>query len=379
MIPYGRQEVLQEDIDSVIEVLNSDFLTQGPIVPKFEDKLCNITGAKYTVASNSATSALHLACLSLGLGSGDILWTSPITFVASVNCALHCNASVDFIDIDSNTGLISLEKLKEKLNQAEIIGKLPKIIIPVHFAGQPCDMEEIFNLGRKYGFKIIEDAAHAIGAIYKGSYVGNCLYSDITVFSFHPVKIVTSGEGGASLTNNPEIASKMRLLRSHGITRDKKDMHNPSDNSWYYEQIDLGYNYRMTDIHAALGLSQLKRLDEYVDRRIEIVNHYNDKLSFNKFFSLGQKNDRRSSWHLFVIRIDGEKKIRDDLINVLREKGVAVNLHYIPIYKHPFISHKIFLEGAEDYYDSALTIPLFPKMSFNDVEFVSQIINKYFN
>jgi UDP-4-amino-4,6-dideoxy-N-acetyl-beta-L-altrosamine transaminase len=379
VIPYGRQDIAQEDIDSVIEVLNSDFLTQGPVVPKFEDKLCNLTGAKYSIASNSATSALHLACLSLGLGNGDTLWTSPITFVASVNCALHCNANVDFIDVDPNTGLISIEKLKEKLKQAEIKGNLPKIIIPVHFAGQPCNMEEIFILGKKYGFKIIEDAAHALGAKYKGGYVGNCLYSDITVFSFHPVKIVTSGEGGASLTNDPVLASKMRLLRSHGITRDKREMQNPSDASWYYEQIDLGYNFRMTDIHAALGLSQIKRLEEYVERRIELVNLYKDKLSYNGFSSLEQKDNRRSSWHLFIIRIDGAKKLRDELITVLRENEVAVNLHYIPVYKHPYFNQKIFLKGAEDYYDSALTVPLFPKMTINDVEYVSLIINNYFN
>ena len=375
MIPYGRHDIAQEDIESVVEVLKSDFLTQGPVVPKFEKKLCQITGANHSVVSNSATSALHLSCLALGLGSGDILWTSPITFVASVNCALYCSALVDFIDVDPNNGLISIDKLKEKLEKADIEGKLPKVLIAVHLAGQPCDMKEICFLGKKYDFKIIEDAAHAIGAIYKGESVGNCHYSDITVFSFHPVKIITSGEGGASLTNDPGLASRMRLLRSHGITRNVEEMIYPSEESWYYEQIDLGYNYRMTDIQAALGVSQLTRLDEYINRRIEIVNYYSEKLSFNNFFPLEQKNDRRSSWHLYIIRLAGEKKLRNHLATVLKKNEIGVNLHYIPVYKHPYINFKGSLDGAEEYYDSALTIPLFPAMSFDDVDFISSIIN----
>ena len=375
MIPYGRHDIAQEDIESVVEVLKSDFLTQGPVVPKFEKKLCQITGANHSVVSNSATSALHLSCLALGLGSGDILWTSPITFVASVNCALYCSALVDFIDVDPNNGLISIDKLKEKLEKADIEGKLPKVLIAVHLAGQPCDMKEICFLGKKYDFKIIEDAAHAIGAIYKGESVGNCHYSDITVFSFHPVKIITSGEGGASLTNDPGLASRMRLLRSHGITRNVEEMIYPSEESWYYEQIDLGYNYRMTDIQAALGVSQLTRLDEYINRRIEIVNYYSEKLSFNNFFPLEQKNDRRSSWHLYIIRLAGEKKLRNHLATVLKKNEIGVNLHYIPVYRHPYINFKESLDGAEEYYDSALTIPLFPAMSFDDVDFISSIIN----
>jgi UDP-4-amino-4,6-dideoxy-N-acetyl-beta-L-altrosamine transaminase len=375
VIPYGRHDIAQEDIESVVEVLKSDFLTQGPVVPKFEKKLCQITGANHSVVSNSATSALHLSCLALGLGSGDILWTSPITFVASVNCALYCSALVDFIDVDPNNGLISIDKLKEKLQKADIEGKLPKVLIAVHLAGQPCDMEEICFLGKKYDFKIIEDAAHAIGAIYKGESVGNCHYSDITVFSFHPVKIITSGEGGASLTNDPGLASRMRLLRSHGITRNVDEMIYPSEESWYYEQIDLGYNYRMTDIQAALGVNQLTRLDEYINRRIEIVNYYSEKLSFNNFFPLEQKNDRRSSWHLYIIRLAGEKKLRNHLVTVLKKNEIGVNLHYIPVYRHPYINFKGSLDGAEEYYDSALTIPLFPAMSFDDVDFISSIIN----
>jgi len=375
VIPYGRQDIVQEDIESINEVLKSDFLTQGPVVPKFEKKLCQLTTAEYSVVSNSASSALHLSCLALGLSSGDILWTSPITFVASANCAFYCGATVDFVDIDPKSGLMSVEKLKEKLHKSEKEGKLPKIIIPVHLAGQPCDMEEIYILGKKYGFKIIEDAAHAIGAKYKGEYVGNCRYSDITVFSFHPVKIITTGEGGASLTNDLKLASRMKLLRSHGITRDRNQMEHPKDDSWYYEQIDLGYNYRMTDIQAALGISQLKRLDHYVDRRLEIAKYYNKKLNFNNYDSLQQKTDRTSSWHLYIIRFIRGKIDRNRLASALSKHEIGVNLHYIPLYRHPYIDFQGSLDGAENYYDSSLTIPLFPGMSETDVDYISNIIN----
>ena len=327
MIPYGRQDITKDDIESVNEVLESDFLTQGPTIPRFERKLCQFTGANHSVVLNSCTSALHLSCLALGLGPGDILWTSPITFVASANCAFYCGATVDFVDIEPSTGLMSVERLKEKLIKSEKEGKLPKIIIPVHLAGQPCDMEEIYLLGKQYGFNIIEDAAHAIGAEYKGNSVGNCRYSDITVFSFHPVKIITTGEGGAALTNNTELANRMKLLRSHGITRNQDEMMKISKESWYYEQIDLGYNYRMTDIQAALGITQLNKIDKYLNKRKNIAKHYSRSLNLDKVAPLEQKNDRRSSWHLYIIRITGGRNERNRLSSVLNKFEIGVNVH----------------------------------------------------
>ena len=375
MIPYGRQDITKDDIESVNEVLESDFLTQGPTIPRFERKLCQFTGANHSVVLNSCTSALHLSCLALGLGPGDILWTSPITFVASANCAFYCGATVDFVDIEPSTGLMSVERLKEKLIKSEKEGKLPKIIIPVHLAGQPCDMEEIYLLGKQYGFNIIEDAAHAIGAEYKGNSVGNCRYSDITVFSFHPVKIITTGEGGAALTNNTELANRMKLLRSHGITRNQDEMMKISKESWYYEQIDLGYNYRMTDIQAALGITQLNKIDKYLNKRKNIAKHYSRSLNLDKVAPLEQKNDRRSSWHLYIIRITGGRNERNRLSSVLNKFEIGVNVHYIPLYKHPYINFEGFLEGAEKYYDSALTIPLFPGISLEDVDYISNLIN----
>ena len=360
IIPYGRQDITEDDIESVVEVLRSDFLTQGPAVPAFEQKLCDYTGAKHAVAVNSCTSALHIACLALDLGSSDILWTSPITFVASANCALYCGASIDFVDIEPDTALMSVEKLKEKLEYAEKAGKLPKIVIPVHFAGQPCDMKEIHALSQQYGFKIIEDAAHAIGAKYQSQTVGNCRYSDITVFSFHPVKIITTGEGGAAMTNSLLLAERMELLRSHGITRDPVKMQNKPDGTWYYEQIYLGFNYRMTDIQAALGLSQLNRLDKYVSQRSDISKWYDEQFRNTTFDSLIQKPNRESSYHLYIVSIRDGKQTRDKIFNGLRENGIGVNLHYIPIYKHPFFNMNTHLENTEYYYDRAITIPIYP-------------------
>jgi UDP-4-amino-4,6-dideoxy-N-acetyl-beta-L-altrosamine transaminase len=372
-IPYGRQEITQKDIDAVIQTLKSDFLTQGPAVPLFEQKLCSYTGARYSIAVNSCTSALHIACLALGLGPGDILWTSPITFVASANCALYCGASVDFVDIEPDTALMSVEKLKDKLEWAEKEGKLPKIVIPVHFAGQPCDMEEIYNLGQKYGFKIIEDAAHAIGSKYKGESIGSCKYSDITVFSFHPVKIITTGEGGAAMTNSPSLADKMELLRGHGITRDLDKMHNTPDGSWYYEQIDLGFNYRMTDIQAAIGVSQLDRLDQYVIRRKEIVSWYNDFFVNNSIIMpLKSKLNVDSAHHLYVVKIMGRKDERNFVYDKLRGLGIGVNVHYIPIYRQPYYSFKHDkLPGAEDYFKKTISLPLFPTISQKEMRFVA--------
>ena len=360
IIPYGRQDITEDDIESVVEVLRSDFLTQGPAVPAFEQKLCDYTGAKHAVAVNSCTSALHIACLALDLGSSDILWTSPITFVASANCALYCGASIDFVDIEPDTALMSVEKLKEKLEYAAKEGKLPKIVIPVHFAGQPCDMKEIHTLSQQYGFKIIEDAAHAIGAKYQSQTVGNCRYSDITVFSFHPVKIITTGEGGAAMTNSLLLAERMELLRSHGITRDPVKMQNKPDGTWYYEQIYLGFNYRMTDIQAALGLSQLNRLDKYVSQRSDISKWYDEQFRNTTFDSLIQKPNRESSYHLYIVSIRDGKQTRDKIFNGLRENGIGVNLHYIPIYKHPFFNMNTHLENTEYYYDRAITIPIYP-------------------
>jgi UDP-4-amino-4,6-dideoxy-N-acetyl-beta-L-altrosamine transaminase len=363
MIPYGRQDINEDDIKAVVEILRSDFITQGSAVPTFENKLCDYTGAKYAIAVNSCTSALHIACLALGLGSGDVLWTSPITFVASANCALYCNATVDFVDIEPDTALMSVENLKEKLEQAEKDGVLPKVVIPVHFAGQSCDMKEIYNLSKQYGFKIIEDAAHAIGAKYQNEIVGNCRYSDITVFSFHPVKIITTGEGGVAMTNDQYLSEKMNLLRSHGITRDINKMRVTSGKPWYYEQIDLGFNYRMTDIQASLGISQLLRLDDFIVKRNDASTWYDNQFSELEVNPLIVKADRESSRHLYVIKINEKENNKESLFRFLINKGIGVNVHYIPLYRQWYYGHDSTLRGAEQYYKEALTIPIFPSIS----------------
>jgi UDP-4-amino-4,6-dideoxy-N-acetyl-beta-L-altrosamine transaminase len=375
MIPYGKQDISDDDINSVIEVLKSDFLTQGPIVPKFENALCSYTGASYSIATNSATSSLHIACLALGLGPGDILWTSPITFVASANCALYCHASVDFVDVDPSTALMSIDNLREKLENAKAIGKLPKIVVPVHFSGQSCDMQSIYDLGIEYGFSIIEDAAHAIGAYYKGQPVGNCRFSDITVLSFHPVKIITTGEGGASLTNNKSLAHKMKMFRSHGIERVENKNKNVTSDSWIYDQKLLGYNYRMTDISAALGISQLKRLDYYVSKRLEIVTWYNEKISELDLKPLQIGSNNKSSHHLYVVRLNSKSLIRGKVFDYMRESGIGVNVHYIPVYKHSYFNSDIQLIGAEEYYNSAITLPLFPHIKINELEKVVKTLH----
>jgi len=384
MIPYGKQEITEEDIEAVVKVLRSDFLTQGPAVPAFEQKLCDYTGAEYAIAVNSCTAALHVACLALELGSGDILWTSPITFVASANCALYCGASVDFVDIEPDTALMSVEKLKEKLQKAEKEGNLPKIVVPVHFAGQPCDMKEIHLLGQKYGFKIIEDAAHAIGSRYKGEATGSCRYSDITVFSFHPVKIITTGEGGVALTNDLQLAERMELLRSHGITRDREKMVEESHGPWYYEQVDLGFNYRMTDLQAALGSSQLTRLDLYVSRRDEIACWYDDQFKSLSVIPLDRKLDRNSAHHLYVIRVESGEDEKRRFHQQLGEAGVGVNLHYIPVYRQPYNrrvvqdgqGEEILLEGAEGYYARAVSLPIYPTIQPVQMEQVVHAVSK---
>ena len=369
MIPYGRQEITTADVESVIAVLTSDFLTQGPAVPRFEASVASHVNVNHAVAVNSATSALHIACLALDLGTGDILWTTPITFVASANCALYCNASVDFVDIDPKTYNISVVALKEKLVKAERIGKLPKVLVAVHLCGQPCEMDEIHRLSQVYGFKIIEDASHAIGGKYKGEFIGNCRYSDITVFSFHPVKIITTAEGGMALTNDAKLAEKMQLLRSHGITRDTDKMTHEADGPWYYQQIELGYNYRMTDIQAALGASQMTRLDQYVSIRHLLVDQYNSKLESLQITRPWQHPDSYSAFHLYVIRLNKEniQKSHLEVFNYLRDSDIGVNLHYIPVHTQPYYQKLGFKSGdfpeAEKYYSEAISLPLYATLS----------------
>jgi UDP-4-amino-4,6-dideoxy-N-acetyl-beta-L-altrosamine transaminase len=366
IIPYGRQDINQADIDAVVNVLLSDYLTQGPVVPAFEKAVADYCGAQHAVAVNSATSALHIACLALDVGKGDIVWTTPITFVASANCALYCGATVDFVDIDPNTYNLSVERLEEKLIQAEKIGKLPKVVIPVHLCGQPCDMAAIHALSQQYGFRIIEDASHAIGGKYKGEPIGNCRYSDITIFSFHPVKIITTGEGGMAVTNDSALAKHLRLLRSHGISSTPEDMQpRPSQEIWNYQQIDLGFNYRMTDIHAALGLSQMQRLDEFVTKRHAIAKRYDQQLSDLPVVTPWQHPDGFSSYHLYVIRLklDAINKTHRQVYEALRAAGILVNLHYIPVYRQPYYEKMGFNEGccpeAERYYMEAISIPMY--------------------
>ena len=368
MIPYGRQDISQQDIDAVVSVLQSDFLTQGPQVGAFEQAIMDACESQYAVAVNSATSALHIACIALGLTKGDWLWTTPNTFVASANCGLYCDAQVDFVDIDPQTYNMCAKELEEKLIRAEKSDKLPKIVVPVHFSGQPCDMEAIYKLSKEYGFKIIEDASHAIGGKYKSKPIGNCQYSDITVFSFHPVKIVTTAEGGMAVTNNAELAQKLDLLRSHGITRDTSLMTKPADGPWYYEQIDLGLNYRMTDLQAALGVSQMQRLDSFVAKRHKLAQRYNELLKELPVTIPWQHEDSYSGLHLYVIRLQLNKinKTHLEVFQGMRDAGILVNLHYIPVHMQPYYQNLGFEIGqfpqAEQYYKEAMSIPMFPNM-----------------
>jgi UDP-4-amino-4,6-dideoxy-N-acetyl-beta-L-altrosamine transaminase len=369
MIPYGRQDITQEDIDSVVAVLRSDFLTQGPMVPRFEQLVAQHVGAKHALAVNSATSALHIACMALGLGPGDWLWTTPITFVASANCGLYCGAKVDFVDIDPRTYNLCPIALEHKLEQAKQEGRLPKVVVPVHLCGQPCDMAAIHALAQRYGFKIIEDASHAIGGKYKGEFIGNGRYSDITVFSFHPVKIITTAEGGMALTNHDDLAAKMALHRSHGITRDPAQMTHAPDGPWYYQQVGLGYNYRMTELQAALGVSQMQRLDDYVARRHALARRYDELLAPLPVTLPWQHPDGYSGLHLYVIRLklDQIQQTHRQVFEFLRQQGIGVNLHYIPVHTQPYYQQMGFKVGdfpqAERYYAEAISLPLFQTMT----------------
>ncbi len=370
MIPYGKQEITQQDIDAVIDVLKSDFLTQGPQVPQFEESIKNAVNADYALAVNSATSALHIACLALGVGKGDVVWTTPITFVASANCALYCGADVDFVDIDPETYNLSPNLLEQKLLHAKQNNlPFPKVVIPVHLCGQPCEMNKIHALSDEFGFAIIEDASHAIGGRYKNRPIGDCEYSDITVFSFHPVKIVTTAEGGVATTNNRALAEKMSLFRSHGITRDTSLMTEESHGGWYYEQIDLGFNYRMTEMQAALGVSQMTRLHDFVAKRNELALRYDELLKGLPLVTPVQIKDSYSGRHLYVIRLKlddislSHKRVFDEL----RTKGIGVNLHYIPVHTQPYYQNMGFHIGdfpqAEAYYQEAISLPMFHLMT----------------
>lgn len=376
MIPYGRQNISPADIQAVVEVLQSDWLTQGPAVPAFEQAVAEYCGAAHGVAVNSATSALHLACLALGVGPGDRVWTSAITFAASANCVLYCGASVDFVDIDPDTYNLSVDCLTEKLENAERQGCLPKVVIPVHLCGQSCDMTAIRALSQQYGFKIIEDASHAIGGKYLGEPVGNCRYSDISVFSFHPVKIVTSGEGGMVLTNDAALARRMALLRSHGITREPAEMTGETEGDWYYQQVELGFNYRLTDIQAALGLSQLNRLDEFVAKRQALATTYTQMLESLPVVTPWQHADQYSAFHLYAIRLklDQIGKSRKQVFDALRANGVGVNVHYLPVYLHPYYQKLGFQSGycpvAEAYYQEAISLPLFPDLQAEQQQYI---------
>jgi UDP-4-amino-4,6-dideoxy-N-acetyl-beta-L-altrosamine transaminase len=373
-IPYGRQHVTEEDIAAVAAVLRSDFLTQGPTVPRFEAAVAARVGARYAVASNSATSSLHLACLALGVGPGDAVWTTPITFVASANCARYCGAEIDLVDIDPQSLAISPARLAEKLAAAEARGRLPKVVIPVHLGGQPAAMAEIGALAKRYGFRVIEDASHAIGGRYRGGPVGDGRFSDITVFSFHPVKIVTTGEGGVAVTNDETLARRMALLNSHGTTRDPAAMSGPSDGPWFYEQVALGHNYRMTDIQAALGLSQLDRLDAYVARRHALAARYDALLAGLPVATPWRDPEDYSALHLYIVRVPGGAERRRAVFEAMLAAGVRVNVHYIPLYRHPDFA-RCGLDPADypeagRYYAGAMTLPLFPTLAEADQDVV---------
>jgi len=383
MIPYGKQDLSDDDIAAVVEVLKSDYLTQGPKVPEFEQAVAQYCGAKFASATNSATSALHIACLALDVGEGDTVWTSPISFVASSNCALYCGATVDFVDIDIHSGNLCVQRLSDKLKQAKLKNTLPKVLTVVHLAGNSCDMEEIHKLSQHYHFSIIEDASHAIGASYKEYKVGCCQYSDISIFSFHPVKIITTAEGGMALTNQAELAEKMQLFRSHGITSDTGKMTETSHGPWYYQQIALGFNYRMTELQAALGLSQVKRLDEFVAKRNALAKIYDNAFANTELTYLTPKIGTYSAYHLYIVLLPEydqalQKVKHKTIITSLRTQNICAHVHYIPIHLQPYYQQEVeglaFEQGdfpvAEQYYQRAITLPLHPKLSMEEQKYI---------
>lgn len=373
MIPYGKQHISQQDIDVVVQVLKSDYLTQGPKVPEFERVLCDYTGAKFSVVFNSATSALHIACLALNVGPGDLVWTSPITFVASANCALHSGADIDFVDVDFSTGNMSVDALAVKLLKAKETGLLPKVIIPVHLAGHSCDMAAIHTLVSQYSIKIIEDASHGIGGVFGSQSIGACQYSDICIFSFHPVKIVTSAEGGAAMTNSHEIAEKMRLLRSHGIVKDPQQLLRPDEGDWYYEQQNLGFNYRMTELSAAFGISQMNSIDAFVSKRNQLAVDYRSQVADLPLTTVDPIENSQSAYHLQIILLD--KHIdRKTVFNNMRAVNIMVHVHYFPVHLQPYYLSLGFkaqdFPQAEAYYRQCLTLPLFPDLTSEQQTFI---------
>ncbi|HEY9688080.1 MAG TPA: UDP-4-amino-4,6-dideoxy-N-acetyl-beta-L-altrosamine transaminase [Coleofasciculaceae cyanobacterium] len=382
MIPYGKQNINEADIQAVVDVLRSDFITQGPAIERFEKALADYCGVQYAIAVNSATAALHIACLAAGLKPGDRLWTTPITFVASANCGLYCGADVDFVDINPQTYNMSVEALAQKLETADKEGKLPRIVIPVHLAGQSCEMAEIRALSKRYGFQVIEDASHAVGGRYRNHPVGGCEFSEMAVFSFHPVKIITTGEGGVVLTNREDLYQKLIRVRSHGITRDPKWMTKPSEGSWYYQQLELGFNYRMTDIQAALGHSQMSRLDAFVAKRHALVERYNQKLAALPVTLPFQHPDSWSAYHLYIIRLQTGKlkQSHAEIFEGLRQAGIGVNLHYIPVHLQPYYQQLGFRAGdfpeAEKYYREAISLPLYPDLTETQQDMVVSALEK---
>jgi UDP-4-amino-4,6-dideoxy-N-acetyl-beta-L-altrosamine transaminase len=379
MIPYGRQHINQQDIDAVIDVLQSDFLTQGPAVPAFELRLCELTTAAQAIAVNSATSALHIACLALGVGTGSRVWTSPMSFVASANCARYCGATIDFVDVEPDTGNMAIDQLRNKLELARINDTLPQVVIPVHLAGASCDMQQIHYLATEFGFKVIEDASHAVGASYQDEPVGCCRFSDITVFSFHPVKIITTAEGGVALTNDPVLADTMRLLRSHGISRDEQKMTEPSHGAWYYQQLQLGLNYRMTDLQAALGLSQSHRLLPIIEKRQRLAAQYHRLLASLPVGLPNPDTFNSSAWHLYIIRLH-DKTQRKAVFDGLREAGIGVNVHYIPIHTQPYYQQLGFDWGdcplAEDFYERIISLPMFPELTDEQQQYIADTLTE---